>query len=233
MESKSGLAALAGAKLGAAPGIGTSGNNSTNGWWRSAPIREIIAFSPQVALARYYSIPFAPFVQSITATFSSSTGVIGPFALGQNANDRLSIVSVVDAMVYDVQPPNYNAGNGAQGFLNWWWARQTGIQATLDIDGTPRYVVAPDYTPIDTLCAMMTEMWPSGWVLNYTQSPKMQFQTTVALPSTPVTITVSFRMWQPVAVRRMLGLTDARAIELLAQAGVITADEASAFVSNC
>lgn len=210
---------------------GRAGMGSGGFSWRTADLKTVCEFSPQVALARYWKIPFAPFLQSITATFNNATDTIGPFALGANANDRLSLVSIVDQMVFHVDAPTLNAGNAAQGFLAWWFARQTGVQANFTIDGSPRYVIAPDFTPIDTLCAMMTENWPSGWVLNYTQAPKMQFTTSIPLPVVPVTFIVTFRMWQPTWAQKMIGMTDFKALELLVGYGVLTQDEASALCS--
>jgi hypothetical protein len=212
------------------PSFGGGDGGGGGGYsWRTADLKTVCELSPQIALARYFKIPFAPFVQSITATFVNTTDNIGPFALGVNANDRLSIVSVVDQVIFHVDSPALNAGNAAKGFLDWWFARQTGIQATLIVDGSPRYLVAPDPTPIDTLADMMTEMWPQGWVLNYTQAPKMQFNTTFALPAVPTTVTVTFRMWQPVQVRRLIGLTDASAVDQLVQCGVLSAAEGEQF----
>ena len=194
--------------------------------WRTAPLKVVCEFSPQVALARYWGIPFAPFIQAIQGTFQNATDTIGPFSFPTNA--RLSVVSVVDQVVLHIDAPGLNAGNAMKPFLDWFFARQSGIQATMQINasGPSSYVVTPQFIPIDNLCAMITEAWPSGWVLNYTQNPQMQFTTAFALPSVPVTVTVSFRMWQPTRIRRMQAMSDQRAIELLVGFGVLTQEEA-------
>ncbi len=210
--------------IGRAPGALGGGAD-----WRTAPIKAVAAMSPQIALARSYGIPFAPFLQSIQGTFQNTTDTIGPFPLGTNANDRTSLVSVCDQVVLHVDAPNLNLGNAFKPFLDFFYARQTGIQATLQVDGSPRYVVAPDFTPIDTLIAMLTEGWPMGWVLGYTQAPKMQFTTSFALPSVPVTVICTFRMWQPTIARPMIGMTDAKALEILVQRGELTQAEADKF----
>lgn len=208
-------------------GIGGIANSAP--LWRTADLKTVCEMSPQVALARYYNIPFAPFVQSIAGTFQNATDTIGPFPLGTNANDRLSLVSVVDQVELHMDAPNLNAANALKPFIDWFFARQSGIQATLQVDGSPRYVVAPDFTPIDTLVAMITEGWPMGWVLGYTQTPKMQFTTSFALPSVPVTVTCTFRMWQPVNSRLMIGMTDGKAVEMLLGEGVLSEAEAKRF----
>lgn len=196
--------------------------------WRWAPLKTVAEYSPQVALARYYKLPFAPFVQSITAQFVNTTDTIGPFSFN-NSTDRLSLVSVIDQVVLHVDSPNFNAGNALKPLIDWFFARQTGVQANMNVEGSPRYVVAPNFIPIDTLVAMITESWPMGWILNYTQNVKMQFTTGVPLLAVPTTFTVSFRMWQPTQIPLMVGLTDAKAVELLVEAGVLTVEEAAQF----
>jgi hypothetical protein len=216
--------------LGKTSGLGHYSDRAID--WRTADLRTVLEWSPQIALARHWKIPFAPFVQSITACFLNPVDTIGPFALGNNnggSSDALSVVSVVDQVVIHVDAPNYNSGNAMKGFLDWFWARQTGVQATLFVDGAPRFNIAPDFTPIDTLAAMMTEMWPSGWVLNFTQVPKMQFKTSFALPSNPTTFYVTFRMWQPVEISRLVAMTDSRALRILVDECVITKEEAECF----
>lgn len=207
-------------------GLGRIGTSD----FRSGDLKTICEYSPQVALARYWKIPFVPFVQSITANFTNPIDTIGPFGLDNNSVPRLNMVSVVDAMMLHVDSPNLNAGNALQPILAWFFARQSGIQATLQCN-TTGYVVAPNFTPIDTLVSMMTEQWPYGWMLDGSQAPRMQFTTAIALPAVPTTVTVTFRMWTPSNARLMVGMTDFKAVEILVGAGILTADDAKQFTS--
>jgi hypothetical protein len=215
-------------KIGGATQIAKAQIGGINGGdsWRIAPPKTIALMGgnwPQVAAARVLGIEFAPFVQSINATFTNATDVIGPFPLGNNAEGRLSQISIVDRVVLHIDAPTLNAGNALQPFLAWFFTRQSGIQATLIVDGSPRYVIAPDFTPIDTLLDMIVEAWPMGWLLGYTQMPKMQFQTSFALPATPVNVICSYRMWQPTA-GPMMGMTNRDALAILVKQGVLTQD---------
>jgi len=45
----------------------------------------------------------------------------------------------------------------------------------------------------------------------------------------PVTVTCSFRMWQPTRIRRLQGLSDAQAVAFLVQYGVLSEDEGNQF----
>ena len=205
---------------------GCVGNN-----WQTEPPKNLASLGgnwPQVAAARALGVEFAPFVQSINGTFTNATDTIGPFPLGNNAEGRLSQVSIVDRVVLHIDAPNLNSGNALQPFIAWFFTRQSGIQATLIVDGAPRYVVAPDFTPIDTLLDMITEAWPMGWLLGYTQMPKMQFTTSFALPSTPVNVYCTFRMWQPTITNQTMGMTNRSALGILVSQGVLTQSEADA-----
>lgn len=200
--------------------------------WRTAPLDVVAEFSPEVAWCRYLGIAFAPFIQSISATFTNATDTIGPFSFPTNS--RLSVVSVVDQVVLHIDAPSLNAGNALKPFIDWFFGRQSGIQANLSVNssGPGSYVVAPQFLPVDTLCAMITEAWPSGWVLGYTQQPQMAFTTGFALPSTPVTVTCSFRMWQPTRYKQILGMSGADAVEKLGMAGVLTDDQVQRFMRS-
>ncbi len=214
--------------MGGRMGLGSGGSRSGFDWRTEPDLKRVCAFSPQIALARYYNLDFAPAVQTIVATFTNTVDAIGPFALGvNNGNDRLSIITVIDQMMLQVDAPNYNDGNAMKGLLDFFWARQTGVNATMLIDGSPRFAVATDPVPVAHLVDMFTEMWPDGWVLNSTQIPKMSFETSFALPSVPVTFTIGFRMWQPENIQRMTGLTDAQAVRILVECNVLCEDDAT------
>lgn len=207
----------------------TPTNAAAAQWWRTAPV-DVVAkrFSPQVALANYWGLPWAPYSQSITVQLTDPVATVGPFGFPNN-NDRISVVSVVDALMLQIDAPNLFPGTQLQPFTNFFYARQSGINATMIIDGSPKYVVAPDFIPIANLVAMTNEAWPSGWVLGYTQSPKMQFSPSIPLSAPPVTVYVTFRMWQPAAAMKMIGMTDGRAVQILRDAGALTDADVAAF----
>lgn len=196
--------------LGAAPGYGGDS-------WRSAPIERVAEFSPQIALARAWRIPLAPYLLNIRGTFTDTTQVIGPFTWAVNGEaTRLNQFAIVDRMVFEIDVPNANAGQTLKPLSDFFFGMQSGVTATLTVDGAPRYVVAPDFTPIRTLMAMVAEAWPMGWVITNTQALKMQFQQNVALaPTYPMNITCTFRTWTPYNTTRFVGMTDSQALKEL------------------
>ena len=192
--------------------------------WLGAPVEEIArAGSPQVALARAMRIPLQPFLLNIRATMADTTTTVGPFSWsitggvtgGVVENTRLWQFAILDRMVYSINQPQANPGAQLKPVGDYFFKLQSGIQATLVIDGAPRYSATSDYTPIESLLASMNEAWAYGWVLGYTQAAKMQFVPS-ALMTPPTTIVVTFRLWQALEnSNTFVGMTDARAIEML------------------
>ena len=199
--------------------------------WRNAPIEQVAEWNPQVALARALRVPLVPWIANIRATFTSSAQPnIGPFAWqvqgGSNDQQRANTFAILDRMVFQIDAPNANSGAGYKPEQDWYFGFQSGIEATLVMDGDPRYVVSPDYTPIRNLTTMVNEAWPQGWVLTNTNAAKMQFNlSNVALiPSYPTKVTVTFRMWIPCVGtpkgQRFVMMSDSEATRQLVKLGV-------------
>lgn len=177
-------------------GLGASPPNSAGGYL-SVPPADLAASSPPLALARMLGIPFAPYVLNISSTFTSaSQTTLNPASF--NAPGSITQPSIVDRLMFEVDQPQAFSGQVFKSIQDYFFGLQSGILATLQVTGAPRYTVAPYFTPIRSLCAMINEGWPAGWVLNHTQNIVMQFQASLAgLLVPPTTVTASFRLWQP------------------------------------
>lgn len=187
--------------------------------FRSVTPESMAQYSPQIALALAQGVPFAPYLLNVRASFTDSTVTVLAPATFENGSTRIDQPSVVDALMLHVDVPNAFPGTQFKPFTDWFFTRQSGIQATLEVTGTPRYQVAPFFTPIDTLATMITESWPGGWVLQHTQGIAMQFSATTPLPPLPVNITVTFRLWQPVGTEEFVDMTSMQAFAALAALG--------------
>jgi hypothetical protein len=218
----------------AACGVGAAGPAASNltrlgsprqpkagmGGWQTAPIEEVAMWDPVIALARAMGAQFVPFMINIRTAFTDPTIAVTNTVSFEGSNERLNMVSVVDSLMYQIDTPNLNPGNALQAVNAWFYARQSGIQATIIVDGAPRYVVAPFYTPLETLMSALAEGWPMGWSLGYTQTFKMSFMATVPIPVLPANITVTLRAWQPSAGNTFfVGMTDPVARSLLQRLG--------------
>jgi hypothetical protein len=196
--------------------------------WLGAPIEEVAGASPVVALARARGTALQPYLLNIRATMTDTTSVVGPFTWSITGgtggtpieNTRLSQFAILDRMIFQVDQPNANTGSALKPISDFFFRFQSGILATLAVDGGPRFTVSSDFTPLSGLCAMVNEAWAYGWVLGYTQSCKMQFAPS-SLMTVPTTVTVTFRLWQALQdAAYFVGMTDGRAIDELAKMGV-------------
>lgn len=187
--------------------------------WRTARVEDVASYSPVIALARARNLPFAPLVINIKANFTDPTVFVLPTVSFEGSNERLDATSICDSIQLEILSPNLNAGNSLKYVNDWFFAKQTGIQATMQVDGAPRYTIAPFMTPIESLFAAIGEAWPLGWVLEYTQSVKMQFSASIPLPSLPVSVIGTFRFWQPYSDLMMAAMDNLSALRELQKMG--------------
>jgi hypothetical protein len=179
------------------------GAGSGGAYWDRDNILAVAQYSPQDALAKAMRVPFAPFLLPIVNTFSDSTTLQGnPQTFQGNANIGATGLggepSIVDGIIFEIDAPDAFAGNVLKPVSDFFYGLNSGIQATMMVDGAPKYTVAPFPVPLRSLCTFINESWPSGWVLNHNQSIIMQFYQTIPVPYPPVTVTCTFRMWQPI-----------------------------------
>lgn len=202
--------------------------------WRNAPIEKVAEWNPQVALARVLRVPLVPWIANIRGNFPNSTSPIGPFSWQTTGSapdqQRANTFCVLDRIVFEVDAPNANAGAAFKPQTDYYFGLQSGIEATMIVDGDPKYVVSPDFTPIRSLCALINEAWPQGWVLTNTNAVKMQFNlsNSAIVPTYPTKVTVTFRMWIPCvgypSGRRFVMMTDSEAYKQLARLGIPVPD---------
>jgi hypothetical protein len=215
-EGKEHRAKLAG--LGAPPyvklGLGCSLGSA------AGDVYQMLALgSPILAYAKLLGVRLAPYILNIRGTFE----VDGPTDLPNLSNDSTKIVqdTLIDQMVVRVQPqvsPSASFGNTDAFFFQY----LTGIEATLDVTGAPRYAVAPDFTPISNLADLVGgSHWPGGWVLGYQQQLKAALNASIPLPADllPLEVILSFRGWVPVG-ETFVSMKNQQAIDGLAECGV-------------
>ena len=187
----------------------------------SDPISFLHHGYPRLALVRAKGVPVAPWVINIPVTFDSPDVQTVP-SLGTDGKitQDTFMESVVSRVTIDRTPANPFDAPSDQAF-NW----TSGIEATLLVEGTPRYTVTADFTPLSTLTDVFNgnSKWPFGWVLTYQQQLKMQVRNRIQFLDFPVTVITSFRGWQPVT-DLLVNMTNRNAIEQLRQLGYTVPD---------
>jgi hypothetical protein len=173
------------------------------GWWSPDNILAAAQYSPQLALAKAMRVPFSPFVLTIANTFTDTTTLISNMQTFQSdaqsgVTDLGGEPTIIDGLVYEIDQPQAYAGSVLKSVSDYFYGLNSGIQATMMVSGAPKYTVAPFFTPLKILLDSLNEAWACGWVLGHNQSIIMQFQQTVPVVAPPTTVTVGFRMWQPI-----------------------------------
>ena len=107
---------------------------------------------------------------------------------------------MVESVQFEIDQQNAFAGSQFQSLSQFFFEQQSGLTARINVLGSPKYTVSPFYQPLKLLVAMFDEGWPGGWFLNYTQGISMDFSASLPLASFPTTVTVAWKMWQPLDI---------------------------------
>jgi len=164
--------------------------------------RLIQAGSPRLALARASGIAIVPLVFNIRAMFPDTSTVDVP-TVGMEGNQggspyRLVQDCLFDSFMFRVQNESETANlNQFQAESDYYYNYQGGIEAILSVEGQPRYTVVSHYTPLSTIADAFNgnSHWPYGWILKPNQTLLMSFHATVPLPTAPMEVICSFRVW--------------------------------------
>lgn len=198
------------------PGLGTGGESPP------IEVEEWLNLGyPVLALARRLGTPLQPWVFNIRATFDSPDVSTVPGVL---TDDTIIVTdTVIDAMIVRItndSVPQNSFRPQSDFYTNW----QSGIEATLEVTGVPRYSVTADFTPLSTLMEIVNPArWPRVWVLTTLNSVKMLFLARVALANFPTTVVCTFRGWTPVG-QRFEKMTTEKAVAELRELGVAVPD---------
>lgn len=153
--------------------------------------------SPRLALARAWGVPMAPYLINCRGTFPTTDTQ----TIIKVSNDQKIVQDTyVDCVTARVTNLSDTANqNQLQTLSDYFFNFQNGLNATLSVEGAPRFSIAPDFTPISLLSDVIngSSRWGNGWVLTYQQELSMQFQASIELPTAPIELCFTFRSWIP------------------------------------
>jgi hypothetical protein len=164
--------------------------------------RLLQAGSPRLALARATGVPIVPLTFNIRASFPDTSTVDVP-TVGMQGNQGGTPYRMVQDALFDSflfrtinesETANQNQFQAESDyFYNW----QSGIEAILSVEGQPRYQVVSFYTPLSLIADSFNgnSHWPYGWILKPNQTLLMSFHATVPLPTAPMEVVCTFRVW--------------------------------------
>ena len=191
--ASSGLGAP-GKPRGFASGLGCAGD----GPLASGVYAMLAAGSPRLALAKARGVPLAPYTINIRATFTDTTTAL---VLGVGSDVKITQDTLVDHMVIRVENQSTTANqNLFQQQSDFFFGFTSGLEATLQVKGAPRYDVVNTFTPLSNIADVVNGMhhWPGGWVLNYAQQLFADFSAKILLPTSPIEVIMTFACWVPV-----------------------------------
>jgi len=185
----------------------------------------LAAGSPRLALAKARGVPLAPYIINVRAVFPDTDTSMVP-SVGSDV--KIVQDTLIDSLVIRIQNESVTANqNTFQAQSDFYYSIQSGIEATLDVMGAPRYSVAPRFTPLSTMGDLINgnSHWPGGWVLTYQQQLFMSFNAKIALPVAPLEVVCTFRSWTPVTAE-FVNMGNDQAIAYLQSEFGITLDDA-------
>lgn len=167
---------------------------------RPVDIEKLAMLDPIAAYGIVLGIPQIPISMNCSASFSS-------FALDQqpiegDLDTTIAQRTWIDNIQYSLQLPNVFSGNIFQPQYIANLKQSPGINVQMIVQGGPRYLVSPNFTPIENFINLMdSSRWPGGWPLFKQQSIQVFFDLVVAPPSAdpngpPYNVTMTFNGWQ-------------------------------------
>ena len=170
--------------------------------------------NPRLALARARGVPFAPFFVNCRATFPDTSTTVVPDV---GSDVKISQDTLVTEMLVRVYNRSETANqNLFQAQSDWYYTWQSGIEATLDIQGAPRPTIADRFTPISQLMDAFNgySRRTGGWILTYQQQLLMAFNATITLPTAPIEVVCTFACETPVS-QAFVRMSNREAIDAL------------------
>lgn len=226
-----GVGAVPDVGVGAAPRIlGLGCGDGGMGPLAAGVYSMLAAGSPRLALAKALGIPLAPYMINVRGLFPDTSTAVVPDV---GNNEKITQDTLIDGVVFRIFNESVTANqNQGQPESDFYYNFQSGIEATLAVDGAPRYGVATKYTPLANLADAFngSSRVGGGWILTYQNTLKMSFQAKVTLPNAPFEVVFTFRSWIPVW-DDLVAMTNREAIKRLRDDCGISVDDK--YASRC
>jgi len=164
-----------------------------------ADLQNMAIVDPIAAYGIMLGVPRIPISFNAAGTFSS-------FALDQvpieaDLDTTIAQRTWIDNLSYSLQLPNCFVGDIFQTQYLYYLKFSTGVNVQVIVQGGPRYLVSPNFTPLENFVNVMSSRWSAGWPLYKQQSIQVFMELVVAPPSVspngpPYNVTLTFNGWQ-------------------------------------
>jgi hypothetical protein len=167
---------------------------------KAAGILDIALWDPVAAYGILLGADRIPIQMNVPAIFNSfSTSQI---PVEGDLDQTISQKTWISRIDYSLQLPNVFSGNVFKTLSDAMLRiGNPGVSVRVSVYGGPKYMPAPNFTPLENFTNVVSDMWPAGWPLHTNQSIKCEYILTQSPPSTspngpPYIVIVTFTGWQ-------------------------------------
>lgn len=165
---------------------------------KPAYIQDLAYMDPIAAYGIILGVPRIPI--SFNASGSFSTATVGT-EIDAGLDTTIAQRTWIDNIQYDLQQPNVFAGQIFKTLYDAMLRQAPGISIRLVVHSGPRYMVSPQFTPLNNFVNLQASRWPSGWPLFKQQNIEVTFMLTQGFPASepnapPYAITLTLNGWQ-------------------------------------
>jgi hypothetical protein len=166
---------------------------------RAIHIQDIAIYDPIVAYGIVLGIPRVPISLNACGIFSSFA--VPQLPVEGDLDTTIAQRTWIDNITYSLDQPNVFSGNIFKTLYDAQLKQHPGISTRVTVQSGPRYLVSPQYTPIENFVNMFASRYPAGWPLYKLQSIQVDFLLTTPPPSVspngpPYNVTMTFNGWQ-------------------------------------
>lgn len=160
----------------------------------------LAAYDPIAAYGIAKHIPRVPISMNCAVSFSSFA--LNQMALEGDLDTTIATRTWIDNVTFALQQPNVFNGSVFKTQYDAYLKQATGIAVRVTVHAGPKYLVSPQFTPLENFVNMVsTPRWPAGWPLFKQQSIKSEFILNQAPPAVspngpPYNVTLTFGGWQ-------------------------------------
>ena len=161
-------------------------------------VSEIACLDPIAAYGMVLGIPRVPISFNAAGNFPT-TLALGAIPIEAGLDTTIAQRTWIDNITYDIQLPNLFVGSVFKAQSDAFLRQSPGISIRLTVHSGPRYLVSPNFTPLDNFVSTFTERWPRGWPLFKQQNIDVEYQLTqlpIGSTSGPYIVTLTFNGWQ-------------------------------------
>jgi hypothetical protein len=162
-------------------------------------LQNLAMLDPIAAYGIVMGIPRIPISINASGSFSSFAIPQPPVEAGLDTT--IAQRTWIDNMQYSLQQPNVFNGSVFKTLYDAMLKAQTYVSVRCTVLSGPRYLVSPNFTPLENFVNIISSRWPSGWPLFKQQNIQVEFSLTQSPPTSggnapPYNVTLTFNGWQ-------------------------------------